>query len=124
MKLKYFVLIGLLPLFAFQCDKKLADNCLQGKVVRITCATTVIQVLNTDSIGEDGWKDGSENSITYDNVFSVANKCDLPATIKTGDILTFNIGEPSKNDCIVCMMYDAPPKVSLGVVNVNECAVK
>ena len=114
--------ISILPLVSMQCDKKkIAGHCIQGKIVRITCATTVIQVLNVDTLGEDNWKDGSTEGNTFNNVFSVANKCDIPASMKTGDVLTFEIGEPSKHDCIVCMMYDNPPKVKLGIININDC---
>jgi hypothetical protein len=116
--------LTILPLSTVQCDKKKEPvNCLEGKIIRITCATTVIQVLNVDTLGEDNWKDGSTEGNTFNNVFSVANKCDIPATIKTGDVLTFQLGEPVKQDCIVCMMYDNPPKISLGIVNINDCAV-
>ena len=114
--------ISILPIASLQCDKKKTQGqCLQGKIVRITCATTVIQVLNVDTLGEDNWKDGSEEGNTFNNVFSVANKCDIPASMKTGDVLTFEIGEPIKQDCIVCMMYDSPPKVKLGIININDC---
>lgn len=116
--------LSVLPLASLQCNKKKAPvNCLQGKIVRITCATTIIQVLNVDTMGEDNWNDGSTEGNTFNNVFSVANKCDIPATIKTGDVLTFELGESAKQDCIVCMMYDNPPKVSLGIVNINDCTV-
>ena len=114
--------LSVIPLTTLQCDKKkTAGQCLQGKIVRITCATTVIQVLNVDTLGEDNWKDGSAENNTFNNVFSVANKCDIPASIQTGDVLTFEIGEPEKQDCIVCMMYDSPPKIKLGIININDC---
>ena len=116
-------LLAVLPLATLQCDKKKTpENCIRGKIVRITCATTVIEVLNVDTLGEDNWKDGSAEGRTFNNVFSVANKCDIPASIKTGDELTFQLGESGKQDCIVCMMYDSPPKVKLGIVNINDCA--
>lgn len=113
---------ALLPFSTLQCDKKKTpENCIRGKIVRITCATTVIEVLNVDTLGEDNWKDGSVEGKTYNNVFSVANKCDIPASIKTGDELTFRLGESGRQDCIVCMMYDNPPKVKLGIININDC---
>src|SRR5688572_24252245 len=113
---------SILPLATVQCDKKKNPiQCLQGKIVRITCATTVIQVLNVDTLGEDNWKDGSVEGNTFNYVFSVANKCDIPASIQTGDVLTFEIGEPEKQDCVVCMMYDNPPKIKLGIININDC---
>ncbi len=119
------VLLSVLPMLSSQCDqKRVADTCIQGRIVRITCATTVIQVLNVDTLGEDNWSDGSLEGKKYDNVFSVANKCDIPATIKTGDELTFRLGDSITEDCIVCMMYDNPPKVKLGIVNINDCKLQ
>ena len=117
---KLFLIAALVPLFAFQCKKTNNLQCLKGKVIRITCASYVIQVLNNDSIGDDGWKDsmqGEQN--TYDNVFNVSNKCKIPATHKVGDIIYFQIDKPEPSDCIVCMMYDAPPKTQYQVRNVT-----
>ena len=117
---KLFLIAALVPLFAFQCKKNNNPQCLKGKVIRITCASYVIQVLNNDSIGDDGWKDsmqGEQN--TYDNVFNVSNKCKIPATYKVGDIIYFQIDKPEPSDCIVCMMYDAPPKTQYQVRNVT-----
>ena len=118
---KLFLIAALLPLFAFQCKKHNNQKCLKGKVVRITCASYVIQVLNNDSIGDDGWKDsmqGEQN--TYDNVFNVSNKCKIPASYKVGDTIYFQIDKPEPSDCIVCMMYDAPPKAQYQVRNVTS----
>src|SRR5688572_5320736 len=94
--------LAMLPLSALQCDKKKTpENCIRGKNVRITCVNTVIEVLNEDKLGEDNWKDGTVEDKTYNNVLSVANKCDIPATIKTSDELTFRLGESGRQDCIV-----------------------
>ena len=117
---KLFLIAAFVPLFAFQCKKNNNQNCLKGKVVRITCASYVIQVLNNDSVGDDGWKDsmqGEQN--TYDNVFSVSNKCKIPTSYKVGDTIYFQIDKPAPSDCIVCMMYDAPPKTQYQVRNVT-----
>lgn len=113
---KTFLILALVSFFAFQCDKNHTTNCLKGKVIRISCASYVIQVLNNDSIGEDQWE-GEQG--TYDNVFSVSNKCMIPASYKTGDIIYFEIDKPEQSDCIVCMMYDAPPKTQFKIKNIS-----
>lgn len=117
---KLFFFLAFVPLLAFQCNK---DNleCLKGKVIRISCASYVIQVLDNDSLGEDQWKltrDGIEE--TYDNVFAASNKCKISSSYKAGDIIYFTIGAPTQSDCVVCAMYDAPPKVQYEVKNVSS----
>ena len=126
--MRYFKLTSLsfviasIPFFGYKCDKKASGECLQGKVIRITCATTVVQVINRNDIGTDGWKDGHQGANqTYDNVFSVSNKCSLPADLKVGDEFSFKIDKPKPSaDCIVCMMYDAPPDAKYNVENLSK----
>ena len=108
--MKYLFLLAALPFISAKCDKKITHDCLVGKVVRITCASTVVQITSRTDFGTDGWKNSMNNEgQTYDNVFSVTNKCKLPSDLKVGDELTFTIEKPKPTDCIVCMMYDAPP---------------
>lgn len=40
---------------ASRSRKHVSDECLQAKVIRITCASKVFQVLNNNAIGQDGW---------------------------------------------------------------------
>ena len=119
--LKSLMLIGIMPFLSAKCDKKLTEDCLRGKVIRITCATTVVQITGRNDIGTDGWKDGHAGANqTYDNVFSVANKCSLPADLKAGDEFSFKIERPKPTDCVVCMMYDAPPEAKFDVANFSR----
>ena len=119
--MKKILIIALLPFLAFQCKKENMDKCIKGKVVRISCASYVIQVLNNDSIGEDGWKDSMRDQQTiYDNVFTASNKCDVPVSFKPGDIIYFKLEKPVPNDCVICMMYDAPPQTQYQIRNVSS----
>ena len=104
------VVLLFIPLFAFRCGDKKSSNCVIGKVVRTSCASFVVQALNTDTIGVDGWKDSVATGQTYDNVFNVSNRCHIPADLKAGDTIAFTIGSTKPDDCIVCMMFDAPPE--------------
>lgn len=122
---KVFFIVSILAFFAFQCSKNNLNKCLKGKVIRISCASYVIQVLNNDSIGDDQWKDSMEGEQkTYDNVFNVSNKCKVPASYKPGDIIYFDLEKPETNDCIVCMMYDAPPKAQFQIKNISSSPCK
>ena len=90
-------------------------------MVRITCASYIIRVLNNDSVGDDGWKDSMQGEqATYENVFSVSNKCSIPTSYKVGDTIYFDLDKPAPSDCVVCMMYDAPPKTKYQVKNVSS----
>src|SRR5438128_6717420 len=106
---KVFIAMLVLPFLAFKCDKAAKNTWLQGKVVRISCASFIVQVLNNDAVGEDGWKDMTNNDAKYDNVFTANNKCAIPDDIKAGAIIRFKLDQPTKNDCVLCMLYDGPP---------------
>ena len=118
--MKKLWIVALFPFLAFQCRKDNMEQCLKGKVIRITCASYVIQVLNNNSIGEDGWKDSMQGQQkTYDNVFTASNKCDIPLSYKAGDIIYFKLEKPMVTDCVICTIYDAPPKVKYQIRNVS-----
>jgi hypothetical protein len=120
MKKVFFILI-LVPFFAFRCERQTGVHCYKGKVIRISCASYVIQVLSHDTIGQDQWKDSTTaGQAIYDNVFNVSNKCIIPDTYKPGDILYFDLENPGTSNCVVCMMYDAPPAVQFKVKNVSS----
>lgn len=118
---KLLIIAAILPALAFQCARKSTEKCLKGKVIRITCASYVIQVLNDDSIGDDQWKNSMQDTQeTFDNVFSASNKCNIPGSYKAGDTLYFKLDKPQPSDCVVCMMYDAPPKAQFHVKDVTS----
>lgn len=122
MKKLFFILLAL-PVFAFKCSKPSSkDGYLQGRVIRISCASFVVQVLNDDTVGEDGWKDMANNNAVYDNVFAAGNACKIGNNIKAGNTIRFKINQPAQNDCVHCMMYDAPPgaKYDMSDVSVVE----
>jgi hypothetical protein len=115
------VVIGFLYTIA-QCRNRQFDTQrIKAKVIRITCATTVIQVLDPAhyNLGETWTIEGTSN--TYEHVAVVSNKCEFPSSLKDGDEFYFKqISEnDASNDCAVCMMYDFPPSkgIYLRVVN-------
>ena len=115
---KNLLILLVLPFFAFVCSKK-EDKCLQAKVIRISCASFVVQVLNKDSVGSYGWKDVGGNG-TYNNVLNISNTCEIGKWSK-GEEMYFNIEDTLKpNNCISCMMYDAPPEKTVMVQDVTK----
>jgi hypothetical protein len=117
------IAIVCLSVIAFQCGvskKQPSKDCVQGKIIRISCASYVVQALNRDTIGIDGWKNSDSTATTFDNVFDVSNKCKLPADIKAGDIIYFTIHPTQPSDCVSCMMFDAPPAVKYDIQDVSK----
>lgn len=105
----------LLTVLAIGCKKETTSKCLQVKYIRATCAGIVIQALNDSTIGDDGWADMFDNNKRYDNVFSAFNSCKIPSEYKVGDIFYVKIEKPKTTDCVLCTMYDAPPKTAYEV---------
>lgn len=118
---KILIPMLLLSAMAYRCgsSKSAKTDMLEGKVVRVSCASFVVQVTNNDTIGEDGWKDMMNNDKTYDNVFAAGNKCKVPGEIKAGSTIRFKVNEPAQNDCIQCMMFDGPPKAKYDITDVT-----
>ncbi len=107
-----------LPALAFKCEK---DNLtwLEGKVVRISCASFVVQVLDNDHIGQDNWRDMLDNNKEHDNVINASNKCQIPESIQKGNIIRFRVNNPQLNNCALCFMYDAPPTVAFDIKDIS-----
>ncbi len=87
------------------------EGVIKGKLVYRSCASTVVQVLNTAfySIAQNEWKQ-SPSRPTYEHVFAVSNPCSFP-NYTEGQEFTFQIitNDPKNADCVVCMMFDNPP---------------
>lgn len=116
-----FLILTSITILSISCKKPDQPSCLQVKVIRSTCASLVIQVLNNDTIGEDGWTDTFMNkNARYDNVFTASNACKISAAYKSGDIFYITIGSPASNDCVQCALYDAPPGVVYEVKTISN----
>lgn len=88
---------------------------IKAKLIRQSCASTVIQILDKNyfSLGEN-WTEMGTNKVV-ENAVAVANKCDMPETIKVNDEFYFKVvpKESTSQECIVCMMMDYPPNKSI-----------
>lgn len=118
--MKVLPLFLVLVVMATSCKKDMPTDCLKAKVIRITCAGTVIQVLSNNNIGEDEWLDIFGNNSRYDNVFAASNSCLIASEHKVGDIVYVTIDKPASNNCIQCALYDAPPKISYEVKTIGN----
>lgn len=121
---KILIAALVIPVFAFTCRKQNSTEWLEGKVVRVTCASMVVQVLNNDSVGQDGWKDIRDNNVQYDNVFTVNNSCSVSSVAKDGATIRFKIDSPKPNECVRCMMYDGPPEVAYDMKEITVTGAK
>jgi hypothetical protein len=115
-----FVLIAL-PFLASTCKKekeKDSGGLLKGRMIRTSmCAGPIVQVLNDDTIGEDGWKDSRNNNAQYDNVFTVRNACkiSLPENSTT---FYFKIASTSEG-CVACFAYDGEPVTGYEISDIS-----
>lgn len=108
-------ILSVLP-FLFGCEKNdvLDESILRGEVIRVTCASTVVQIKNSDKYGENGWMNQmASGNAKYDHVFKVENNCKL--NLEMGKTFQFKIISVTQNDCIQCLLYDAPPGVSYAI---------
>jgi hypothetical protein len=112
------LLVCAFALTAFQCNNKIAsaDGVLRGKlVIKEICAHYVVQVISgklDSSVVTNGWKDDKRNK-TYDNVFTIANRCGFAdEKLEEGDEFEFRIDKnPPPENCLVCMaFYPTPAK--------------
>ncbi len=117
-KFVYISCFALLIASSYQCNNKIvpAEGVLKGRlVINEICSHYVIQVISgtpDTSMVTNGWQDEKRNK-TYDNVFSVSNRCSFAdAKLKEGDEFEFTIDpDPPQEDCAVCMaFYPTPPK--------------
>ena len=116
MKKGLLFFLFIVPQLFFGCEKNdlLDESILKGEVIRVTCASTVVQIKNAEKYGEDGWMDEMSASVQkYDNVFKVENICKV--NLEMGKTFQFKIISLKQNDCIQCFLYDAPPKVSYAI---------
>jgi hypothetical protein len=116
MKKELLVFLFIISQLHFGCVKSdmLDKSILEGEVIRVTCASTVVQIKNTEKYGEDGWiNEMATDGIKYDNVFKVENICKV--NLQMGKTFQFKIISLTQNDCVQCFLYDAPPKVSYAI---------
>lgn len=117
-------ILPILVLFTagLNCHPK-SSACLRAKVIRISCASFVVQVLNKDSVGSYGWRDIGGHGI-YNNVFRVSNPCNIGPWAR-GEEFSFTINDSLKQkECATCRMYDAPPEKSYLITNVSAAPCK
>ena len=122
------LLFILMSVVIFSCNKLPSNGNgnndgakIKGKVIRITCASTTIQILDSAfyNLGETWTMNGTSN--TYEHIATVANKCEFPDALHEGDIFNFKIinEADANNNCAVCAMYDYPPSKSVFLKVIN-----
>ena|ERR1700730_6617179 len=117
-KIILFIILVFTISSAHDCNKRSQSGKLKGKLVIMElCSNYVVQVVDGEvdtSRLVNGWRD-EKRKMVYDKVFTVANRCDFPATdLKEGDEFEFMFdGNPAPQNCMVCMAYyPVPPKAN------------
>lgn len=93
------------------CEKEETQEkgIILGKLVHKSCASVVVQVLDTDyySIAQNEWKQSADKP-TYEHVFAVENICSFPQ-MAIGEVFIFKLTDKGDNNCAVCALFDNPP---------------
>jgi hypothetical protein len=96
---------------------------IKAKLIRTTCASIVLQIQDPNYyyLGEQ-WSDiFSPLTVMTDNAVKVSNTCEFPSDIiSVGDVFYFEINTNPRTDCVICMLYDAPPTKSVAVKNITR----
>jgi hypothetical protein len=115
-------LFAIVLLSFLSCRKSNEEAAIKGKLVHRTCASIVVQVLDSPyySLGQNSWQQSSSKPV-YQHVFVVANSCSFPV-MDVGTEFTFKLlkEDPLMSHCYVCAMYDNPPKTAQIIKVVNE----
>ena len=93
---------------SYECNKSKSGK-LKGKlVIKELCSHYVVQVIDgtvDSSRVVNNWKD-EKRQVSFDKVFSVANRCDFPSSLKEGYEFEFTFDpNPAPQNCAVCMAY-------------------
>lgn len=92
---------------------------LEGRIVRVNCASFVVEVLNNNGIGQDNWKDITTDKF-HNNAIAAANKCEMPDKAIVGKIIRFDTDAIlTFAGCVTCDMFDAPPTAVYTLRNVT-----
>jgi hypothetical protein len=93
--------------------QKMSSTCFVGKLVKKgICGQRVIRLISAPVelvVIESKWTDSLSHK-KYIDVFTVANPCDFPASIKEGETFTFSITGTPGSGCIQCFAYTPVPK--------------
>lgn len=110
--MKWYVTIAIITSIFATCRKATDNEATRGKVVHRSCATVVVQVLDSNHhhLGQATWQQSPSKPL-FNHVFAVENICEFPGTIGEGDEFSFQIINPNsaRKDCAVCMLWDNPP---------------
>lgn len=123
------LLISSLLVFGSSCSKAdnkektsenvdaLSTTCFKGRLeIKAMCGNYTVKVLegNIDpSLIQQSWKDRTTGK-TYENVFRLANSCNLPSSVKEGDEFYFQI-QNKNEECAECQAYYPTPEKSLHI---------
>lgn len=90
-----------------------STTCLKGKLVkRGICGQRVIELIGepVEALAmATQWTD-SLSGKNYNNVFTVGNLCDFPASIQEGEEFNFTITTTPASNCATCFAYTPTPK--------------
>lgn len=116
-----FWTVSLLALFSFQCSKEADYAEFTGKIaLEGICGRTVVAITSGNlaqlpaNTYAASWQDPT-TGIVYQDVFLIANICQLQPALKQDDIITFRVHPQPTTDCIACLAYSPAPSEHLPI---------
>jgi hypothetical protein len=114
-RMKKVIILLCVTLILLSCKKEGEQPIIKGKLVYRSCATIVVQILDSNyySAAQDTWKESTSKQ-EYQHVFAVSNQCSFPNSIAIGQEFKFQIvsEDPKNKDCVLCALWDNPPQKS------------
>ena len=111
--MKYFIVLFATLALLSSCKKGNEHPAVKGKLVYRSCATIVVQVLDSNHhyLAQESWQQESSKPV-FKHVFAVANQCSFPGSIGIGQEFTFRVvnSDPKNKDCVLCALFDNPPQ--------------
>ena len=111
--MKHLILIFAASLVLSACEKTNDQPLIKGKLVHRSCASVVVQVLDSTKyfIAQNTWQQDSSKPV-YEHVFAVSNQCSFPGSVTVGQEFNFKVvdEDPMQKECVLCALFDNPPK--------------
>lgn len=115
---RFFILVLLMPLVAFQCEVDRDLPIYKGKLAVAGICGNYTIVLMEGSLSADlyetVWIDPQTNN-RYSKAFRLANFCDFPTSIQEGQEFYFSLEPTPNNQCATCLAFYPTPAKAIAI---------
>ena len=129
MKTVTFSVTLLALIFAFSSCEKCVERCnpLAAKIIRYDCDRVILQLLDSTSVGDNGWVD-VQTGEQYNNVVSYYNTCKINEITKGAKTTIYvqlkqAVPNPPLPDCVRCeALSQSPPNTKVDFADISKTA--